>query len=334
MSTVSTQTVLSEPPVALRRSTPAHRRAKPSRRERIRHIPGVVMLVALFGLAGLVVVHDVSTKTVPPSATATPPKATPVTPPKLPASSFVPSTGPATPPPGGPWVLSFDDEFNGTSLDPSKWTVCYPWNCTNSGNKNELEWYQAQNVTESGGTLQITAKVQTAHGMPFTSGLIQTDKKFTFRYGYMEIRVRLPQGQGLWPAFWALPTNETFPPEIDAFEYYGANPTAAMLGVHYGKNLHSANVIGDAALTEGYHTFAVDWEPGSLTWYVDGVKKFQTDVNVTQTMYLIANLAVRGPLRVDAKTSMPATMSIDWIRVWQHPLPTKSVPPGTAPWPK
>ena len=82
---------------------------------------------------------------------------------------------PASNGPPGPWHLVFDDEFNATALDTTKWSVCYPWGaCNNTGN-NELEWYQAQNISDSGGVLNLTAMSQGAHGYPYTSALIQTD---------------------------------------------------------------------------------------------------------------------------------------------------------------
>lgn len=117
----------------------------------------------------------------------------------------------------------FDDEFDGTALG-RVWSTCYPWTnpkkgCTNGGSL-ELEWYLPGNVSISNGYLKLTAKPQTAYaGHPYTSGMIATGGKpspkatFSYLYGYAEARIKLPRGAGMWPAFWLVPTNRTWPPE-------------------------------------------------------------------------------------------------------------------------
>lgn len=225
---------------------------------------------------------------------------------------------PAAPPASeGQWTLSFADEFGGTALDTGKWSTCYDWDCTNRGN-NELEWYQAANVTVSGGQAHLTATRTPTNGMPYASGLIQSNGKFDFQYGYAEIGVHFPRGAGLWPAFWLIPQDHSWPPEIDAVETHGNEP-----------NIVSENIFWDGGsspfyargtdFTKGFHTFGVDWEPDSVTWYIDGVAQRQVRVSISNPMYLVANLAIAGSSPPDASTVFPASMDIDFIRVYQHP---------------
>jgi beta-glucanase (GH16 family) len=129
----------------------------------------------------------------------------------------------------GKWKQIFDDEFNGTSLDTSKWKPCYhSGNCTNSGN-NELEWYLLENVTVSNGILHLRAKKQ-IYDAPdgkkyyYTSGMISSTN-FSFTYGYVEMRARVTACKGMWSAFWMLPTDGSWPPEIDTQEVLGKDPT-------------------------------------------------------------------------------------------------------------
>ncbi len=117
----------------------------------------------------------------------------------------------------GTWKQIFDDEFNGTSLDTSKWKPCYhSGDCTNSGN-NELEWYLPENVTESNGVLQLQAKKQIYNApdgktYAYTSGMIASTN-FSFTYGYVEMRAKVTACKGMWSAFWMLPTGGGWPPE-------------------------------------------------------------------------------------------------------------------------
>jgi beta-glucanase (GH16 family) len=219
-----------------------------------------------------------------------------------------------------PWKLAFSSDFEGTSLNTRVWGTCYPWACTNAGN-SELEWYRPQNVTVAGGKAQLTATATPTNGMPYASGLIQSNGSFNFTYGYAEIRVRFPSGAGLWPAFWMIPQNHTWPPEIDVVETRGDKPHLISENVFVTESSVPYFVRGPN-FTAGYHTFGVDWEPHSITWYVDGVPERHINVSINEPMYLVANLAVSGSDPPTASTSFPATLSIAFIRVYQHP-PTR-----------
>ncbi|HXA31838.1 MAG TPA: family 16 glycosylhydrolase, partial [Acidimicrobiales bacterium] len=101
----------------------------------------------------------------------------------------------------GRWNLTFDDEFTGSRSSLRNWSTCYDWDCTNAGN-DELEWYERSNVSLSRQGLLLTARVQQAHDKPYTSGMIQSNRRYIFRYGFAEARAKVPAGSGLWSAFW------------------------------------------------------------------------------------------------------------------------------------
>jgi beta-glucanase (GH16 family) len=258
------------------------------------------------------------------------------------------------------WQQTFGDEFNGVVLDATRWTSCYWWvaggGCTNSGN-GEQQWYTPANVIESDGTLKLRAQKETTLApdgktYDYTSGMISsgrdtsllsTPPKFQFRYGYMEMRAKLPAGTGFWPAFWTLPSSQGWPPEIDAMEARGDRPNDVNVGV-YNKTSTGATVHGSvwinglADYTAGFHTFAVDWEPASLDYYVDDVLRIRVTDPAripTEPMYVLANLAVGGswPGSPDASTPFPSDMQIDWIHVFERRADT-TAPTATITSPK
>ena len=281
-----------------------------------------IVLVALGGLlaaGGWFLVGTMSTRT----STTTTTIATTSTSTTAPATT---TSGPiaggptmATPPkPKGAWRLRFDEEFSGATMDWGRWSPCYPWACTNAGNP-ETEWYNASQVTVGNGVAILSAIPVASNGKPFTSGLIQSHTHFDFQYGYVEARVLLPSGRGLWPALWLAPSSQQPSPEIDIFELWGVDPTAVMFAVHPAQHQQKNHVLAGANLTLGFHTFAVDWEPTSITWYLDGVEQFHAGLAVSTPMYVIANLATLGTVAEASTTTFPAKMAIDYIRVWQHP---------------
>jgi beta-glucanase (GH16 family) len=241
----------------------------------------------------------------------------------------------------GSWKLLFHDEFTNPILDASKWNTCYEnfhlgQDCTHD--QSELELYQPSNVSVSNGVLTLEAykqQITASNGQHFqyTSGMISSGPAcdscaphFTFTYGYMEMRAKVPAGQGLWPAFWTLPADGSWPPEIDAFEILGNTPNQLHMTYHWPDGTGEGGQQGQSwsgpDFSAGWHTFAVDWEPESIIWYVDGVQRFHyANANVaSKPMYLVANLAVGGdwPGAPDASTPFPARYQIDYIRVWEH----------------
>ncbi|WP_374575538.1 glycoside hydrolase family 16 protein [Phenylobacterium sp.] len=156
----------------------------------------------------------------------------------------------------------------------------------------------------------------------YTSGLLTSLDSFHQKYGYFEIRARLPKGAGLWPAFWLLPVSGAWPPEIDVFEVLGQDPTTVHQTVHWTqdqehKSQHAAVQVADTS--DGFHTFGVDWNSRTIRWYVDGHQTAEapTPSDLDEPVYLLINLAVGGywPGKV-ARGALPAEMAIDYVRVY------------------
>lgn len=248
-------------------------------------------------------------------------------------------TGKYIPVPEG-YHLVWSDEFDGSTLNDNIWTRCTePPGWVN----NELQVYteSTDNAYVENGNLVIQA-VKTADG--YTSARLNTQGKQDTKYGRFEIRAKLPKGQGLWPAIWLMPTNESlygqWPKcgEIDIMEMLG-NDTSTMYGtIHYGDPHTSQGTtytLDKGSFADDYHVFAVEWEPSEIRFYVDGVlyntvKDWFTKVEgmdeVTfpapfdQPFYVILNLAVGGdwPGSPDATTNFAnAKMLVDYVRVFQ-----------------
>lgn len=219
------------------------------------------------------------------------------------------------------WTLTFHDEFNGSSLNRTRWIDSYAHGDRTHG-AAELEYYAPNNVTLSGGMLHLTAEKQPDHGKPYTSGMICSYGHFAQTYGWFEIRCRVPAGKGFWPAFWLLPAAGAWPPEIDVLEVLDDKPSTVYMTNHWAAGTHQQhgeNWTGPD-FSQDFHTFAVDWEPGKITWYVDGAIRATSTAGVpAEPMYVIANLAVGGdwPGDPNATTPFPASMDIDYIRVYR-----------------
>jgi beta-glucanase (GH16 family) len=247
---------------------------------------------------------------------------------------------------GDGWTLLFAYDFDGQTLDANKWTTCYWWQdhwttdgCTNEATQ-ELQWYHPDNVIVSDGTLKIRALKQTVvtedingdkKTYDYTSGMITSGRnvsdtsvpaKFVFQYGYAEIRAKIPAGQGMWPAFWLLPADHKSKPEIDAMEILGHEPDRVYMYIHHSDSSSSESWKG-YDFSADWHTFAVDWQPGVIVWYVDGVERWRYAVadHIPATpMYLLLSLAVGGewPGAPDASTGFPSYYEIDYVKVWQR----------------
>lgn len=226
--------------------------------------------------------------------------------------------------------LAFADDFGGTALDRGKWRTCYPWSpadgCTNASN-DELQWYQPDAIDVRDGHLYITADraepALSREGKRFgySSGLITTAASFHMTYGYVEVRAQLPAGRGLWPAFWMLPVDQSWPPEIDILEAIGQRPDEAILTYHRTPTDSAQAVVPVVDLTASMHTFAIDWRVDGIRWLIDDQEVFRVEAPVTaKPMYLLANLAVGGtfPGPPDASTNLPASLIVDYIRAWTY----------------
>lgn len=176
----------------------------------------------------------------------------------------------------------------------------------------------------SDGVLEITAnrlapdKSALMGGYGFSSGLITSQPSFSQRYGYFEMRAALPAGKGLWPAFWMLAADHSWPPEIDVMENIG-DPRRAYVTAH--SSTRKAEGIEVALSDQTFHTFAVAWDPQTLVWFVDGaeVGRQPTPSDMHKPMYLVANLAIGGGWAgpPDAQTQWPAKLRIDYIRAYR-----------------
>jgi beta-glucanase (GH16 family) len=233
----------------------------------------------------------------------------------------------------GVWRLAFSDEFEGSELPADKWNRCYPSGRPDGcENRPELQWYQSENVTVSDGLLHLTAKKENQAGFNYTSGMVTTgplekhqgqQNRFSFKYGYVEARVKVPKGQGLWPAVWMLPADGSGPPEIDVLEVLGHNTKESYATVHWDRDpSKSMTTVNSIDFADGFHTVGVRWEKDSIEWFYDGqrVKRFVgTDQIPHMEMFLLANLAVGGdwPKSPDSTTQFPADYQIDWIKVWK-----------------
>jgi beta-glucanase (GH16 family) len=253
------------------------------------------------------------------------------------------------PPPASGWNLVWSDEFNGangSAPDSSKWTYDLGVGGNGWGN-SELETYtnRSQNVQVNGGNLVITA-LQETYADPsdnitrnYTSARIKTEGLFSQAYGRFEARIKIPQGQGMWPAFWMLGNNiDTvgWPAcgEIDIMENIGTEPGTIHGSLHGPK---SAGGTSDASapfslpagqnFSDDFHIYAVEWAPGTVSFFVDSnlyetVTQSQWPAGGTwvfdHPFFIILNVAVGGtwPGSPNQTTQFPQQMLVDYVRVY------------------
>ena len=222
----------------------------------------------------------------------------------------------------GDWTLKFDDEFNGTSLDAGEWsTGWYGSGITRPANSLEDDCYDPAEVSEGGGVLSLSLvpKTENCGGEEdYAAGLVSTMGKFSFTHGFIEARVWLPGVPGNrgevanWPGVWTDGQNWPEDGEIDIAE----GLTGRVCGHFHGPENPSGVKAGcpSGIYSDGWHAFAVDWEPGSITYYYDGIDIGSVTSGVTSApMFIILDNAAGGDL------STAATMKVDYVRVWQHP---------------
>ena len=242
-------------------------------------------------------------------------------------------------------TVTWADEFDGTAVDTSKWS--YQTGAGGWGN-NELQYYRPENATVSGGTLKITANDQRYRGSQYTSTRMRTINQGDFFFGRFEARIKMTQGQGIWPAFWMMPTDEVYggwpeSGEIDIMENVGHELTTTHGAIHYGAPWpNNSSMTGDYHLAsgifaDGFHEFAVEKEAGEIRWYVDDVH-FMTQTPATiaplfwpfdERYHFILNVAVGGnwPGSPDATTVFPQILEVDYVRVYDGFLPSISGDP-------
>ena len=249
-------------------------------------------------------------------APATPAPATPV-----PATPAPATPVPATPAPAGR-VLTFAAEFDGGL---GAFAYDGQWGC-GFGRQSDFMG-NLQQVSVAGGVATITAQRKaTPCGRQWASAVMSTRGRFAQQYGYFEARIRYDAGNGLWPAFWMNPADGGWPPEIDIMEAYpnltawpGVTRTYATL--HYSAQNLSHEVITDAgvSLAGGWHRYGMEWQAGSLAFYLDGVRVGSITQDVpAEPFYIILNLAVGNwSAMADGSTPDGAQMQIDYVRVYR-----------------
>lgn len=222
------------------------------------------------------------------------------------------------------WDLVWHDEFDGKSIDGSKWTVRDYGDVRN----NELQYYTPEEVYIENGNLVIRSQKRRFKDKRYTSGRLETRDKFYIQYGYFEIRAKLPETKGIWAAHWMMPQDRVWPPEIDITECLGQEPDRVYFAYHYGDPAapleKSTSYKNKTPFANAFHTFALEWTEDSLTWYVDGKQRFQVKrEEVTQfpekPFYMILNTAVGGtwPGNPNKNTVFPQYHSIDYVRIYQ-----------------
>ncbi|WP_272149717.1 glycoside hydrolase family 16 protein [Tenacibaculum aiptasiae] len=237
--------------------------------------------------------------------------------------------------------LVWNDEFNvDGALDNSFWTYDIGTGQNGWGN-SELQYYtdRPENVAVQNGILIITARKESFNGSGYTSARIKTEGLFEQAYGRFEARIRVPYGQGMWPAFWLLGNNCNEPGftwpncgEIDIMEFRGQEPTKIHGSVH-GPGYSAGNAITKSyELTNdrfdtGFHVFGIEWAPDYVNFYVDDVLYNQiTKADVTgdwvldHPFYIIINLAVGGSFvgSPNSETVFPQSMLVDYVRVYKQ----------------
>ena len=241
------------------------------------------------------------------------------------------------------WMLQWSDEFNGTSLDGSKWQLEL-----NEGDHGMSAYTsRPQNLYVSDGCLVIQAQKENYSGKPYTSSQISSRNKGHWKYGRFDIRAKLPYGKGMWPAIWMMPNNPAYggwprSGEIDIMENLGDNTQLLIATLHYGTTNQMSQgtytTPADQSLSDTFHVYTMIWDTNSFAFYLDSTHNYWncdewSPNNVAypkpfdQSFFMMFDLAVGGSWGgpPDNSTVFPQKMLVDWIRVYkrQHPAAIK-----------
>jgi beta-glucanase (GH16 family) len=229
------------------------------------------------------------------------------------------------------WTLVWSDEFSGTSVDPANWN--FETGGGGWGN-NEWQYYtnQPANAIVENGELQIIAKEQTLGVYDYTSARMVTRYLHSWMYGKVEARIKLPMGQGIWPAFWMLGDNigqVGWPQcgEIDIMEHVN-NEEMTHGTMHWNYNGHQYYGGSTSHDPTEYHVYSIEWNSNNIRWFIDGVQYHSGNIlnNINNTdefhhpFFILLNVAVGGnwPGYPNETTVFPATMYVDYVRVYQQ----------------
>jgi beta-glucanase (GH16 family) len=231
----------------------------------------------------------------------------------------------ATPPKEKRWVLTFQDEFQNSTLDTSHWNTSFKGGrrAPRPGSK-ELQYYAEDAFLIKDGILSIRAEKKPIEGLSYSSGLLTTYDKFDQQYGYFEMRAKLPAGKGMFPAFWLYAVQPGFPDEVDIMEMVGYDTKT----VHFTNHFWQPTVPGKQSgrytgpdFSAGFHTFGLYWDESVLIWCVDDVPRFVSSQGVPKRpLFMLLNLAIGGdwPGNPDVTTRFPASYQIDYVRVYRQ----------------
>jgi len=228
------------------------------------------------------------------------------------------------------WQLVWSDEFNYSGLpDPSNWSYE-----TGFVRNNELQYYtsgRTENSVVDGENLMIIGRKETYDSAGYTSASLTTDGKHSWTYGKVEARMKLPKGQGMWPAFWMLGQNihqVGWPGcgEIDIMEHIN-NEDVLYGTLHWHNDRHESSGNRIPCEVMEFHNYAVEWDRDSVRWFLDGTRYhgvcIKDSINGTEEFhrphYVIINLAIGGswPQNPDETTRFPDTVFVDYVRVYQ-----------------
>lgn len=240
-------------------------------------------------------------------------------------------------------VLVWSDEFDQNQVNPENWTYDLGDGCPSlcGWGNGELQSYtsDANNVFIDNGVLNIRAVYNPGGNPEYTSTRMVTRGLQSFKSGKIEANIKMPSGQGLWPAFWLLPETREYggwplSGEIDVTEIAGGSPQTNHGTIHYGSkwpsNQYTGNQVSiNESLADDFHTYAVEWDQNEIRWYLDDQLfsvKTKADLGTfpwrfDQEFHILLNLAIGGwfPGFPDATTEFPATMQVDYVRVYHSP---------------
>ncbi len=234
------------------------------------------------------------------------------------------------------WKLVWQEEFDNSQIDRSRWHLDVGYTGATNG---ELEYYtdRPENIYISDSCLVIVARKETYRYYEYTSGRLKTQGLLSWVYGRIEARIKIPSGQGIWPAFWMLGENVTqvdWPEcgEIDIMENIGGRPDTVR-GTLHGPGYFRDDSIGldfilsNQRYADDFHIFAVEWEPDQIRWYVDEwhyntltPKDVPGKWVFDHPFFILLNLAVGGhwPGYPDNTTCFPQKMYVDYVRVYSQ----------------
>ncbi len=239
------------------------------------------------------------------------------------------------------YSLAWNDEFEAETLS-NDWVFEIGDGCPDlcGWGNNELQYYRRENTELKEGYLVITAKEESRGGKNYTSSRLKTQGQQNFQFGRIDIRAALPQGQGIWPAFWMLGENITEIPwpacgEIDIMEMIGGNADGRDNTVHgtlhwdnngsYASDGGKRSLSDGAILKDNFHVYSLIWEEDRITWLLDDEVFHSMDISPAamdefrEPFFLLINMAVGGnwPGNPDASTRFPQQLAVDYVRVFE-----------------